>query len=67
MPRDLDQPTRDLLRSIFEVDPNNRITLKEMLEKSFFKDVDWDRIRHKQIDKDEVPYKPNPNKYRYIL
>mmetsp|Transcript_12844 Transcript_12844/g.19889 ORF Transcript_12844/g.19889 Transcript_12844/m.19889 type:complete len:83 (+) Transcript_12844:4817-5065(+) len=36
------------------------------MQKSFFKDYDWDRIRHKEFD-DEIPYKPNPNKFRYLL
>ena len=50
MPRDIDQPTRDLLQSIFNVEPNLRITLKDMIKKSYFKDVIWEKVRNRQID-----------------
>ena len=47
MPRDIDQATRDLLQCIFNVEPNLRITVKEIFKKSFFKDMDWESIRRK--------------------
>ena len=37
------------------------------MKKAFFKEVNWDKVRRRQISPDEVPYKPNPNKYRYLL
>lgn len=37
------------------------------MKKGFFKDFDWEKIRNKEIDDDSIPYKPNPNKYRYLL
>ena len=37
------------------------------MKKNFFKDFNWDKIRSKSIDSAHIPYKPNPNKYRYIL
>jgi hypothetical protein len=49
------------------VEPNLRISIKEMMKKGFFKDFDWEKIRNKEIDDDSIPYKPNPNKYRYLL
>ena len=67
MPRDIDQSTRDLLQCIFNVEPNLRISVKEMTKKSFFKDMDWESIRNKQQDPEDIPYKPNPNKYQYLL
>ena len=67
MPRDIDQSTRDLFQCIFNVEPNLRISLKDMMKKSFFKDIDWDKIRRKDIDPESIPYKPNPNKYKYLL
>lgn len=67
LPRDIDQQTRDLLQCIFNVDPNLRITIKDMMKKPFFKDVNWDQVRHRQIDFEKVPFKPNANKYRYLL
>jgi len=67
LPRDIDQSTRDLLQCIFNVEPNCRITIKEMMKKSFFRDSNWEKIRNRQIDPDTVPYKSNPNKYRYLL
>jgi hypothetical protein len=44
-----------------------RITFKDIIKKSFFRDLDWESIRKKDIDPDEIPYKPNPNKYKYLL
>lgn len=38
-----------------------------MMKKSFFKDIDWEAMRNKKIDPEDIPYKPNPNKYRYLL
>ena len=37
------------------------------MKKSFFKDIEWENMRNKNISPDDVPYKPNPNKYRYLL
>jgi hypothetical protein len=36
------------------------------MRKNYFKDINWERVRNKQIDMD-VPYKPNAMKYRYLL
>ena len=47
MPRDIDQATRDLLTSIFNTEPNLRITVKDMMKKSYFKDINWDKVRNK--------------------
>jgi len=66
-PRDIDQSTRDLLQNIFNVEPNLRITAKEIMKKSFFKEIDWDAMRNKNIEPEDIPYKPNPNKYRYLI
>jgi hypothetical protein len=41
--------------------------MKDLTRKSFFKDIDWDKMRNKEIDKESIPYNPNPNKYRYLL
>ena len=70
MPRDVDQATCDLLKSILVVDPNLRITVKDIMKKAFFREVNWERIRAREIspaDGDYIPYKPNPNAYRYLL
>lgn len=37
------------------------------MKKNFFKDIDWDRMRNKEILPEEIPFKPNPNKYRYLI
>jgi serine/threonine protein kinase len=66
MPRDLDEPTKDLLLTFFQVDPNLRITIDQIKEKSFFKDVDWEAVKQGQFD-ELPPYTPNPQKYKYIL
>uniref|UniRef100_A0A7S3CPC5 Uncharacterized protein n=1 Tax=Strombidium rassoulzadegani TaxID=1082188 RepID=A0A7S3CPC5_9SPIT len=67
LPRDIDQQTRDLLQCIFSVDPNMRISINEVMKKSYFKETNWEQVRAKKFDPDDVPYKPNPNKYRYLL
>ena len=67
LPRDIDQATRDLLNCIFQVEPNLRITIKDIMKKAFFKDINWDKVRHLNIDYESIPYHANENKYRYIL
>lgn len=67
LPSNIDHSTRDLLCSIFNPEPNLRITIKDIMKSPFFKDYDWDKLRNKVIDPKDVPYKPNPGKYRYIL
>ena len=49
------------------MEPNLRITVKDMHKKSYFKDIDFDKMRNKKIDPEHIPFKPNPNKYRYLL
>ena len=41
--------------------------MKEITKKQFFKDVNWEKLRKRDIDPESVPYLPNPNKYRYLL
>ena len=36
----------------------------------YFEGVNWDNVRYKTNDSSTphaIPYKPNPNKYKYIL
>lgn len=47
LPRDIDQSTRDLLNCIFNVDPNSRISIKDIMKKPFFKDTIWQRVRNR--------------------
>jgi len=56
--------TRDLLQSIFVLDPNLRIKVKEIKEHRYFSDINWERVRRKEL---EPVYKPNPLKFRYLL
>ena len=68
LPRDIDQATRDLLQCIFNIEPDLRITLKDMVKKPFFKDLNWESIRNRDIYAfDKVFFTPNPNKFRYLL
>ena len=67
LPRDIDQSCRDLLQCIFNVEPNLRITIPDIMKKSFYSDFDWCKIRNKDIEPADIPYKPNPQKYRYLL
>lgn len=68
LPRDIDHQARDLLQCIFNVDPNLRITLKDIVRKPFFKDLNWEAIRKRDLYAfDTIPYKPNVNKFRYLL
>jgi len=36
LPNNIDRPTRDLLSSIFNVEPNLRITIKDIMKQPFF-------------------------------
>ena len=50
------------------MDPNLRITLKEIVKKPFFKDLNWEAIRLRADNAFEsIPYIPNGNKFRYLL
>lgn len=63
----MDTATRDLLTQIFVTEPNMRITLQGIKQHKFFtQDKDyWRQIKNKEIN--NVPYRPNPLKYRYLL
>ena len=37
------------------------------MKKAFFKDINWEKVRNRDIDAKDVPYQPNENKYKYIL
>lgn len=67
LPRDIDQGTRDLLQCIFNVDPNLRITIKEIMKKSFYKDTNWERVRERDFDSDEIPFKQSSDKHHHLL
>jgi len=37
------------------------------MQSPYLKSVDWEAVRHKKINPDDIPYKPSPNKYGYVL
>ena len=37
------------------------------MKKQFYKDIDWTKVRQRDFDSDDIPYKSNPNKYKYLL
>ena len=50
------------------MDPNLRITLKDIVKKPLYKDLNWEAIRKRDIYAfDKIPYTPNANKFRYLL
>ena len=61
--------TRDLLNQIFQSDPEMRPTVEKLKKHKLFmqeKPSDyWQQIANKAYQ--EVPYKPNPLKYAYLL
>lgn len=38
---------RDLLQSIFVTDPNMRISIKDLMKKHYFNDIEWFDLRNK--------------------
>jgi len=67
LPRDIDQHTRDLIQCILIVEPDLRISLKDLPKKPYFKDFDFEKIRHRKIDESKIPFKPSPHKFKYVL
>ena len=65
----IDFETRDLLNQIFIIEPNLRLNIDGIKKHRFFssnKPLDyWTQIQSKKFQ--EVPYKPNPLKYQYLL
>ena len=37
------------------------------MKKSYFKDINWEAMRNRNIKPEDIPFKPNPNKYKYLL
>ena len=33
------------------------------MKKNYFKNINWDKLRKKEININDIPFKPNPNKY----
>ena len=57
LPREIDTETRDLLNCIFITVPEQRITVKAIMEKPYWRDFNWERIRQKDWRKDMSPSK----------
>ena len=55
----------DLIIKLLEYNPKKRIKYKEIINHSFFKDINWDKIKKKQI---KPPFIPdiNGNLFRYF-
>lgn len=82
LPKEIDTETRDLLNGIFNVVPDQRLTVKQIMEKPYWRDFDWERVRQRDWRQElasdgksppelgnviDVPYKPNPNAFSYLM
>jgi hypothetical protein len=45
----------------------NRITIDDMMNKPFFKKINWERMRAKDIDPADIPYIPDVEVYNKYL
>lgn len=67
LPRDIDHETRDLLNRIFTVDANLRITISDIMQSLFFKDINWERLRMHDIEQDKIPCVPESDEHSALL
>ena len=56
---------KDLILKLLEYNPKKRIKYKEIIKHSFFKDINWDKIKNKQITPPFIP-NINGNLFRYF-
>jgi hypothetical protein len=47
------------------LEPNLRLSIKDIKKHRFFSDIDWEKVKRRQLD--PVPFKPDPNKYKDLL
>ncbi|CDW91165.1 camp dependent protein kinase a catalytic subunit [Stylonychia lemnae] len=65
MPREADSTARDLITQILVLEPNLRLSIDEIKAHKYFAEYDWKKVTEKQLS--NIPYKPNPLKYKYLL
>lgn len=65
MPRDAEPAARNLLSQILVLEPNLRLPISEIKKHKYFADVDWTSVMNRKLE--PVPYKPDPDKYKYLM
>lgn len=55
LPKNLNNLTRDLIKSILVFDPNQRFEIEDIKAHKFFRGLDWSQIKSKQFKPSYVP------------
>jgi hypothetical protein len=55
LPKNLKGNARDLVKLLLIDDPNQRLAISQLKEHSFFRGLDWQRLKNRQID---PPFRP---------
>ena len=54
-PKNIDHVAKDLLKSILIVDPNLRASIDDIKEHRFFKEIDWELARNRDLPPSVIP------------
>lgn len=55
LPKNLNGVARDLVKSLLAEDPHSRLEMSQIKDHKFFRNVDWSRIRHRNVAPPFVP------------
>ena len=67
LPLDMDPDCLEIVQACLNINPEKRPSITEIMGFKFFASTDWQKVRNRDFDKSELPYKPNPMKYAYLL
>lgn len=57
---------KDLITKCLNTYPDNRPSVKLIMQHKFFKDIDWDQVRNKELHNFFVPDLDNPFDTKYF-
>ena len=63
----MDQECLEMVQSCLITDPEKRLSINEVMESKFFENTDWQKVKSRTFESNEIPYKPNPMKFMYLL
>ena len=52
---------------MLNVNAEKRPTISELMKFKFFDKTNWQNVKNREFEPSEIPFRPNPMKYKYLL